>query len=139
MSTGVSSRIVDFISALLPLYTQEMVDDEALLLPREADEDEDGRVTVFWQGDRQRSSEIAGAFMASAAVARYVEMHAVSVGKLTKEEFEHLANHFTVKTGQSLIFEFEDTDDPLLKLVGRAAARFGSEAVIAVIRSHLGF
>jgi hypothetical protein len=82
---GQSHRIVAFISNLLPLYINDEVDgvgcarslvDGTVILPMNEDEDhEDGFVTVYWQGDSTRSTIVQGVFIASYAVAKYVELH----------------------------------------------------------------
>lgn len=64
-----SQRYVNFIGSLIPLYQQEFVNekwcarslrDGTVLLPQEQLDDglDDRWITVWWQGDRHRESEL---------------------------------------------------------------------------------
>ncbi len=151
MREGLSSRIVHFIAALLPLYLNDVHEgiycarslvDGTLIVPIEEDEDEDnedGMVEIHWQGDAARVSVVQGAFVASMAIARYVELHAIPDSKSTKSEFQHLSHHFTVKTGASLIFGTDDADIELYRWISKVADRFGVEAVIEILKKSAGF
>lgn len=145
---GLSHRIAGFISKLLPLYIEEEVDgvwcarslvDGTLILPMEEDEDnENGFVTIRWQGDPSRTTIVQGVFIASYAVAKYVELnHLAERAKNTKDEMRRLAHHFTVKTGAYLSFEMDD-DSELFPLIGKAVSRLGQEAVIELIKKQIG-
>jgi hypothetical protein len=148
MHDRLSDRIVSFIAGLLPLYVNDAHDgiycarslvDGTLILPMAADEDsEDGFVEVHWQGDASRSSIVQGVFVASVAVARYIELHAIPEGKQEKSEFQHMSNHFTVKTGASLVFEADDSDAELYRWIGRVADRVGVQAVIEILKKSMG-
>lgn len=142
-----SQSIVDFIGHLLPLYIQEQVDgvrgarnlvDGTLILPIDELEDEqDGWVKVKWQGDAGRISEVQGVFIASVAVARYVELHHTAThGKDTQSAMAHLSDHFVVKTGESLVFE--PPDSGLLPLIGKAVTRIGETAVTEILKKAAG-
>lgn len=145
---GLSHRIVDFISKLLPLYIHEEVDgvwcarslvDGTLILPiDEPDEYGDGFVRVYWQGDSNRTTEVQGVFLASYAVTKYVELnHIAERNKSTKDEMQRLAHHFTVKTGKYLSFEMDD-DSELFPLIGRAVSKLGQETVIEIFKKSIG-
>jgi hypothetical protein len=150
MREGLSHRIVAFISNLLPIYTHEVIDEQicarslvdgTLILPVEEEEDnENGFVTVHWQGDPSRSSEVIGTFLAGIAVAKYVEIHAIpnSADKRTKYEFAHMAQHFHYKTGTSLGLEEPDTERTLIEVVTSASKSLGKEAVRAIVSAKLG-
>lgn len=145
---GLSHRIVDFISKLLPLYIHDEVNgawgarslvDGTLILPMDEPEDhENGLVTVHWQGDTSRATIVQGVFLASYAVTKYVELHKLA-GKVKdpKDEMLRLAHHFTVKTGTSLSFDMDD-DSELFRLIGKAVARVGQESVIELIKKSIG-
>jgi hypothetical protein len=144
---SLSQRIVNFIGALLPLYIEDDVDgiwcarslnDGTLICPvEEMEECEDGFVTVHWQGDPARQTLVQGEFMASLAVAKYVKLrHLAENAKGTRKEIEHLANHFTIKTGASLTFECPDSG--LLELVVKAVGKVGEAAVIEVLKKQVG-
>jgi hypothetical protein len=144
---SLSQRIVNFIGGLLPLYIEDEIDgvwrarslnDGTLICPvEEMEECEDGFVTVYWQGDPARQTRVQGQFIASLAVAKYVELHHLAENaKGTREEIEHLANHFTVKTGASLTFE--SLDSGLLKLVVKAVGKVGEVAVIEILKKQVG-
>jgi hypothetical protein len=144
---NLSERIVQFIGNLLPLYVQDhahgvmcarSLNDGTLIIPISApDEDENGFVAVHWQGDPARQSMVQGVFMASLAVARYVELHYLAEqAKGTRDEIERLSHHFTVKTGESLVFEAPDSD--LLELIGAAVGKVGEVALAEAIKRTAG-
>lgn len=143
---SLSHRIVQFIGGLLPLYVEEQVDrvlcarslsDGTLICPvDEPAENENGFVTVCWQGDRARQTEVQGVFMASLAIARYAELHHLAQGaKGVREEVERLSHHFTVKTGESLTFEQPDSE--LWELIGEAVKKAGEAGVMELIKTAL--
>lgn len=145
---GLSHRIVDFISKLLPLYIHEQVGgvwcarslaDGTLILPMDKNEDEeDGFVTVHWHGDPTRTTVVQGVFIASYAVAKYVELHSIAESnKYTKDEMSHMVHHFEIKTGESLVFH-TDEESELFSLLGKAIGRVGQEAVIEIIKKQIG-
>lgn len=147
MSDNPSQRIVNFIGQLLPLYVQENVNgvwcarsltDGTLILPIDAPEDTgDGFVAVHWQGDPCRRTEVQGVFIASVAVARYVELHhTATFSKPMRDEMEHISHHFTVKTGEELTFDAPDSG--LLGLVGQAVGKLGEAAVIEILKKQVG-
>lgn len=142
-----SQSIVDFIGHLLPLYIQEQVDgvwgarslvDGTLILPIDELEDEQsGWVKVQWQGDPVRVSEVQGVFIASVAVARYVELHHTAThNKETQSAMAHLSDHFMVKTGESL--DFEAPVSGLLPLIGKAVTKVGETTVIEILKKAAG-
>lgn len=148
MSENPSQRIVNFIGHLLPLYVQENVNgvwcarslsDGTLILPIDETEDTaDGFVAVHWQGDPTRRTEVQGVFIASVAVARYVELHHTATqSKSMRDEMEHISNHFTVKTGASLTFEEPGSD--LLNLIGQAVGKVGEAGVMELLKKAIGF
>jgi hypothetical protein len=100
-------------------------------------EPDEEMVTVFWQGDPNRSSTVPGIVIASVAVARYVELRYLAEGnKETRKEFERMAQHFTVKTGEGLVFE--EPDNAPLEIVGRAMGKLGQEAVLELLKKAAG-
>lgn len=148
-------RVVDFISKLLPIYTFEHVDkiicarsliDGTLIHPHvEGDNDpsikdledfqgfSDEHVTVYWQGDLNRKTEVHCIYLATIAVAKYVEFHSIPSQKLTMANYEHLYKHFTVKTGETLMLEPGEPNK-----VKDALAFFGKEISTEVIKKGLG-
>lgn len=147
MSDNPSQRIVNFIGHLLPLYVQECVNgvwcarslgDGTLILPIDEPEDTaDGFVAVHWQGDPTRRTEVQGVFIASVAIARYTELHhTATFSKPMRDEMEHISQHFTVKTGECLVFESPATG--LLGLVGQAVGKLGETAVIEILNKQVG-
>lgn len=145
---GLSHRIVGFISSLLPLYIHDQVDgvwgarslvDGTLILPMTEDEEyEDGFVTVHWQGDPNRKTVVQGVFIASYAIAKYVELRSIAeTNKDTKDEMGHMIHHFEIKTGESLVFQVEENSE-LFSLLGKAIGKVGQEAVIEIIKKQIG-
>lgn len=139
-----SQAIVDFIGHLLPLYVEEpaqgvrcarSLQDGTLICP--SSEMGDEFVTVYWQGDEARKSTVQAVFMASLAVARYVELrHLAERNKATRPEMEQLAQHFAFKTGESLVFE--PPDFAFIEFVMDAAAKLGEEGVKEAIKKAVG-
>lgn len=148
MREGLSHRIVHFIAGLLPIYTFEHVGDlycarslvdGTLILPMdEPEENESGFVMVHWQGDAARSTEVLGSFLAGVAVARYLEVHALSQSPATKNHFGHLAQHFEFKTGASLGLNVPDTERTLIEVLSSATKALGKESVRAIVSAKLG-
>lgn len=148
MREGLSHRIVAFIGGLLPLYTHEHVGerygarslvDGTLILPLdEPEEDEDGRVEVYWQGDSTRRSEIAGAFLASVAVAKYAELHAIPEASATKARYAHMSQHFTFKTDAYLLLEEPDPESAVAEMLKEASKLLGKEAVKEIVKKAIG-
>lgn len=145
---GLSQRIDDSVGHLLPLYVQEEVngkwcvrslDDGTLVLPVEENEDEEnGWIQVWWQGDSKRATDVIGVFYASLAIATYVDLHHTDThAKEKRPAMEHLSDHFAVKTGASLTFEMPE--DNLLPLVGRAVSKLGESWSSICSRSRLDF
>ena len=144
---SLSQRIVHFIGGLLPLYIEDQVDgvwcarsltDGTLICPfEETGEFENGFVTVHWQGDPARQTVVQGVFIASLAVAKYVEMHHMAErAKGTRDEIEGMAQHFNIKTGESLTFEAPDSG--LLELMDKAVNKAGQTAVIEILKKLAG-
>ncbi len=144
---SLSQRIVHFIGGLLPLYIEDQVNgvwcarsltDGTLICPvEEMEEYENGLVTVHWQGDPARQTLVQGVFIASLAVAKYVELHHMAErSKGTRDEIEGMAHHFTIKTGESLTFECPDSG--LLELVLKAVGKVGETAVMEILKKQVG-
>ena len=106
-----SSAIVGFIANLMPLYFGEhhenawsarSLQDGTLLLPFSAREDsgDEGWIRVYWQGDRQRQTEVLGEAIAALALERFVRLHGTGIDEeAIAAELYFLAQHFTFKTG----------------------------------------
>jgi hypothetical protein len=144
---SLSQAIVQFIDHLHPLYIHDQVNgvwcarslsDGTLICPVEEDEDnENGFVSVHWQGDTSRQTVVQGVYMASLAVARYVELHHMAENaKGTRDEMERLSHHFTFKTGESLTFESPDSG--LLEIVVKAVGKVGETAVMEILKKQIG-
>lgn len=145
-----SQRYVDFIGNLMPLYQQEQVHDQrcarslrdgSLLIPRlEIEENQDDHwVTVWWQGDCKRSSEVDGTQLASIALVDYVQFH--SAGK--PEEaisclLEQLNQHFTFKTGGSLYLPYAGEQLQAFGKVLSTVKRYGPDLAWDVLKKSLG-
>ena len=142
-----SQAIVGFIANLIPLYDGEHCDgvwcarslsDGTLILPVMGDDEGDAFVTVRWQGDPLRTSQVLASFMATLAVGKYVEFHFMAeAAKDTKDEMSRLAQHYTFKTGDSLVLE-APLDSGLLALVGKAISKAGNVAVEEALKKLMG-
>ena len=51
-------------------------------------------------------------------------------------EMEHMSNHFTVKTGETLVFESPDSG--LFELIAKAVGKLGEAAVIEILKKQVG-
>lgn len=150
MSKRLSQSIVDFIGGLYPLYIHDeqgsvscarCLQDGTLILPVEEDDDnENGDVEIHWQGDPARKTITRGAYVASVAVARYSELRAVaeSTKHVAYPEMSHLAQHFTVKTGELLIFDMPDEDAEFFEWIGRGVSKLGKDVLIDLIKAKVG-
>lgn len=149
MRQGLSHRIVGFLAGLFPMYEHVHVDghsiaarslvDGTLIVPVcEEEDNENGFVLVNWQGDSNRSAEVRGEFLASIAVVKYIELHAAATDKRTRSEYEHLAQHFTHKTGGSLVLETEDGGAEAFALLGRLIEKSGTAVAIGLLKKAIG-
>ncbi|HNB43915.1 MAG TPA: hypothetical protein PLL72_06935 [Burkholderiaceae bacterium] len=148
MGEGVSHRIVAFIAHLQPIYVEAWIGerlgarsllDGTLILPVEEPEDgEVGWVEVHWQGDPARRSVVQGAFLASVAVARYVEVTARPDSAGMQARYADLSRHFNFKTGVSLTLEEPDPERALAATLKAAVKRLGKEAVIDIVKKAMG-
>lgn len=149
MREGLSHRIVGFLAGLFPLYehvnveghsiaARSLVDGTLILAVDEEEDNENGFVIVQWQGDSNRSSEVRGEFLVSIAVARYIELHAVATDKRTRAEYEYLAQHFTHKTGGSLVLESDDGGAEAFALLGRLIEKSGTSVAIGLLKKAIG-
>ncbi len=147
MSNDLSQNIVNFIGHLLPLYVEDEVEgmwcarslmDGTLILPvTDADQLPEGFVKVRWQGDPMRCTEVQGVYMASVAITRYVELHhTASHSKAQQNEMEHMSHHFTVKTGEYLVFESPESG--LVDVLTQAVGKLGEAAVIELLKKQVG-
>jgi hypothetical protein len=145
-----SDRYVTFISNLSPLYHHERVNnmwcarslrDGTLLLPqRDIDESlDDDWITVWWQGDPSRATDVRGYQLASVALVDYVQFH--SVGKSAKHAadlLEHLSQHFNYKTGGELYLPYAEEELRALGKVLETVKRVGPDLAWEVLKKSLG-
>ena len=145
-----SQRYVDFISNLMPLYQHEQVDEQwcarslrdgTLLLPQlEIDDSlDDHWITVWWQGDRRRTSDVDGTQLASIALVDYVQFH--STGKPSQHLtnlLEHLNQHFTFKTGGSLYLPYAEDELRAFGKVLDTVKRYGPDLAWEALKKSLG-
>lgn len=112
-----TSKYINFIANLLPAYHGEWhggfycarsLRDGTLLLPHQDTENSQGdMITVWWQGDPNRSTDAIASMIASNAVAEYVQQ--ASLGKSSEYSTAlllHLMQHFEHKTGDSLYLPY---------------------------------
>ena len=113
-----SQAIVRFIANLLPLYTHAEFEGRTcalslldgtivapVVIPDIDPLDDDGWLTVYWQGNPERRTEVSAPLFASQAVLRYIELRSAGLPPESyKYERERLAQHFEFKTGSVLYF-----------------------------------
>lgn len=141
------NRHINFIANLIPLYQGEWhgdlycarsLRDGTLLLPHQ---DDDGGneelITIWWQGDSSRSTDVTASIVASNAVAEYVQQ--ASLGKSPEYATAlllHLMQHFEHKTGDSLYLPYAQDDqemDGLAKII-EAAKKIGIELALECLK-----
>ena len=134
-------KTVAFIANLIPLCTHEYVDgllcarslhDGSLIRPMKSEEpfeeDSDEWVTVWWQGDPNRSSDVLAGLLASKLICKFVQLQSVGKSaKQAKDLLEHLAAHYEHKTGQN-VFLYTDEDSQFSEIV-EGAKRYWPDAV----------
>ena len=113
-----SQAIVRFIASLMPLYTHAQLEGTSCALslldgtivapiidPELDPLDDDGWVTIYWQGNPNRRTEVSATLFASQAVLRYIELRSAGLPPdVFRSEREGLARHFEFKTGSTLYF-----------------------------------
>ena len=148
MHHGVSHRIVGFIANLFPLYeavtaegrqaARSLMDGTLIFAVDEEEEDENGFVLIHWQGDPSRACETLGPAIASLAVARYIDLHAVPSDKRTKDQYAHLSQHFRLKTGSRLVLEEGAEDAESYRLLGQLVDKAGVGVAVEILTKSLG-
>lgn len=148
--TPTKYRVVNFISGLRPIYTFEIQNnitcarsliDGTLIHPHVEQDNNpesedyygDDMVSVYWQGDLSRKTEVNCIYMATVAVAKWVEFNSIPSQKLNIADYQHLFNHFGVKTGESLAMEPGKRD-----FMGDVLAFFGKEAASEGLKKMIG-
>lgn len=145
-----SQRYVNFIGSLMPLYQQELVREQwcarslrdgTLVLPQIDIDDslDDHWITVWWQGDRHRPSEVDGTQLASIALVDYVQFH--SAGKPSQhlaDLLEHLSQHFTFKTGEHLYLPYAEDELRAFGKVLDAVKRYGPDLAWDALKKSFG-
>ena len=135
-----------FIANLIPLFTHEFVEgvlcarslsDGSLIRPMQSREplkaDSDEWVTVWWQGDPNRSSDVLAGLLASKLISEFVQLQSVGKPrKYSKDLLEHLAEHYQHKTGQS-IFLYTDEDSGVSEII-ETAKRYWPDAVWEILK-----
>lgn len=117
-----SQRIVSFLSKLAHFqynfegneYVAERITDGTVFLcPSNPENQENGLLEVYWQGDQKRRSMVEGTQVAEFEIITSVK-HWVATGSMKDEqsEIEHLFQHFKYKTGTDLNFEKDDSFFP---------------------------
>lgn len=144
-----SAAIVGFLANLLPLYVGERhgdlwcarsLQDGTLIVPfavnPEGDPDDEGWVSIHWQGDQLRRTETLGQWVATLALERYVRLHGVGASEEDiAAELWFMAEHFHHKTGCHADFpQLKEPAHPAL----RAARRMGEGVLVNAISKLMG-
>lgn len=146
---GKSEAIVRFIANLLPLYSGERhnerwcarsLHDGTLILPFSADEDpnDEGWVSILWQGDAQRQTEVLGEQIATLALERYVRLHGTGASEeAIAAELWFMAKHFHFKTGCEIYLPSLSEPPHSLAKAGRTALEIGQGVLTNLITPRL--
>ena len=146
-----SQAIVQFIASLLPLYTDVQVEGRTCALslidgtvvapvidPNIDPADDDGWLTIYWQGDSTRRTEVSATLYASQAVLRYIELRSAGLPpEAFRREREGLAQHFVFKTGATLYLAEGYVESAEM----RRAKKWGGKilgTLASVVTKHLG-
>ncbi|RUL78761.1 hypothetical protein [Dyella choica] len=146
-----SQDIVGFIANLMPLYTHAAVDGQTCALsmldgtlvapivdPNMDPLDDDGWLTVYWQGNPERRTEVSATIFASQAVLRYIELRSAGLPSDTfRSERDHLAEHFQFKTGATLYFAQGYVESENTARLKRWGGRIAS-GLASVVAKHFG-
>lgn len=136
--TTLSQRIVFFLANLAQFQEKEVddnwgaeriTDGTLFLCPSDPEDQENGLLVARWQGDSSRETVVRGTQMAEFEIVAAVK-HWVAIGEMVDEQksIEHLFQHFSFKTGESLTFKKDDefipkTLERLLKDLGWSALK----------------
>lgn len=102
-------------------------------------EDENGFVDVAWRGNEANATLVPGLLLAELAIGEYVRFHSLAKPERAADELAHLAEHFRLKTGESL--RLEEGHVPLLEMLGamsRLIDKLGPAAALEAIKRLLG-
>lgn len=148
MRNGMSHRIVGFIANLFPLYetvtvdgrqaARSLMDGTLIFAVDEEEENENGFVLIHWQGDPSRACEALGPAIATLAVARYIDLHAVPSDKRTKDQYAHLSQHFGLKTGSVLVLDESGGDAESYRLLGQLVEKAGVGVAVEILKKSMG-
>ena len=144
-----SEATVRFIANLLPLYSGERhnerwcarsLHDGTLILPFSADEDpnDEGWVSILWQGDAQRQTEVLGEQIATLALERYVRLHGTGASEeAIAAELWFMAKHFPFKTGCEIYLPSLSEPPHSLAKAGRTVLEIGQGVLTNLITPRL--
>ncbi|MDA3915281.1 hypothetical protein [Oleiagrimonas sp.] len=148
--SGKSEAIVRFIANLLPLYDGERQDglwcarsltDGTLTLPidESVSDDEQGWVSVRWQGDPSREQETRGDMLATVALERYVRLQGAGYNEdAIAGELWFMARHFHFKTGCNVYLpQLREPPHPLIR-AGKQAMSMGQGVLVNLISKVMG-
>lgn len=146
-----SERVVSFIANLMPSYqcclvndvpSAQSLDDGTLIIPvldEQSGAAGDAWVSVRWQGDPARQTEVQADSVAAIAVVRHMRLHfAGQPLERMAREMEALAQHYEFKTGGSLYLPYERAPVGVLPVVRTAVSRLGESAVIEILKKAAG-
>ena len=149
MPNNVSQRIVDFISGM-PHYQHDQLDGKQvarrltdgtiLLAPDDPEDNEDGLIVAYWQGDSLRKSNyIIGSYIAGLEITEGIRIW-TAMGQYDnyKDAYIHMANHFALKTGKTIHCRYDEDESVLLSFLGNAARTLGKDTLISIIKQSLG-
>jgi len=138
-------RTVSFLGNLIPLLTHDYVEnlacarslhDGTLIRPMEAmdpfEKNSDEWVTIWWQGDRNRSSDVLAGIAAANLINEFVQLK--SLGKppeYARHLYILLSRHYHQKTGQNI---FLRDDASMLCAVVEDAKRYWPDRVWELMR-----
>lgn len=148
MPGNVSLRIINFLLSLPQFHhdifngrevARRITDGTVFIAPEDPEHHEDGLLTAYWQGNRERCSELLlGRSIAGIEIAEGVRLW-VAMGQQTdyKAAYMHMAQHFTFKTGETIDCGYE-IENELMIFIGKAARKIGSEALMSIIKAGTG-
>lgn len=141
-----SSAIVDFISRLWPLYTDEVVGERrcarslrggSLIRAAKGPKGDEAQwVEVFWQGAGGKGSLVRAALMAQLAIGDYAQFHSRGKPARYRDELEHLVEHFRLKTGTSTAMPGEQVIE-VFGVLGKLVNKLGWLGLLAALKALL--
>lgn len=140
---SLSEKIVGFLANLPHFQSDKLGDkfvavrltDGSIFIPQSDEEDNgNGVLTVYWQGDPARKTTVIGASIASVEIVEACRYWiATGMHKDLQETVQFMFKHYQIKTGQNLYCDTGEDD-----LIPKFMQPFFKDMGFAVIKKFIG-